>query len=967
MATAGQQLFDDIAAGLWSVLESYRSQAAAVLAPLTAEPGVAGTPLDGLLQKLKPNDVVPAADAFNVKNLIQGLLDVLPADGGALSLHGFDPRNGQPRGLALVVNVPDPASTFIAALTADGPTGIAIEFAAAGAQALGPATLQLADGWSLTISGNANGGGRLLFPRGGSVPLPDAQAPLTVSLTVRYSGAPIELGPSTGPHVSLTGFAIGASTTIDKNGNPKVSWTISLPRAQLSLVPDAVKAIVGDTLSLPVDLDLTADPETGLSLKGGGVRASIPANFSLPGIEVSNVDLALTSTAANVAFGFGLDLTGSLPGVPLLSISASGIGAAFPLLTGAKGLGLDLGGIQTLSPTGLGLDLPLPVISGGGFLERTPDGYGGVLELNLLAVAITAFGLLQLPAKGKPSFVAIISVEFPFPGIDLSFGFALAGVGGIVGINRRLDRDALNAAVVDGSAAGLLFPVDPAAHAPAIIATLGRVFPSSPDHILVGPMLKVTWGGRIVSIIVAVVVDLPNPVQFVVIGRVTVSLPDPLLPLVFIQATFAGSFELSPQPSVSLVASLDGSYIEGMPLHGDIFFLVRGGDEADFVFSAGGFNPRFQPPKGVPPNLERMQLAMTPPGVPGLRAEAYFAVTTNTVQFGARLELCYEIAGCGVDGWFGFDALFKWDPVFSFAIHANAGVAVQVIGETLMGINFDLNLEGPAPWHVHGSGSVDLFLFSASLDFDATWGSAPPALPPPEDLYQVLAAELAQASAWIGTPPAGEPSFVSLSAEARDALNNGPLVHPLGSVTVRQRAMPLGIAISRFQQQPIPEQTWTLREVVAPTRDQFPPGELLNLTDDEKLSQPAFIWWPSGGALAAASTGVPDDLPSWDTGYETSLVQDPTPIPGQALFATFAAGDELWLAAGNVHHNANLWNLGAHPIVVLPSQPVTVATKTTMSAVLGSFGDDTSAAQAAKGLAHPDDFQVVESWEVVKP
>ena len=41
-------------------------------------------------------------------------------------------------------------------------------------------------------------------------------------------------------------------------------------------------------------------------------------------------------------------------------------------------------------------------------------------------------------------------------------------------------------------------------------------------------------------------------------------------------------------------------------------------------------------------------------------------------------------------GWFTFDVLFQWDPVFSFASHASAGIAVEVLGETLMGISFDL-------------------------------------------------------------------------------------------------------------------------------------------------------------------------------------------------------------------------------------------------------------------------------------
>jgi hypothetical protein len=876
---------------------------------------------------------------------------------------------------------PAPASTVVVALTGDGPTGLAIEFAATGVVAIGPVTLALADGWSLALSGNANGGGRLQFPRGGPAAVLDGKPPIGIQLTLQYAGTPIVLGPDAGPHITLTNFSVGAQTGIDAGGDPAVAWLINLPQAQLSLVADVVSALLGDTLAIPMDLDLAADPELGFALKGGGLRATLPANLNLPGVDISAVDLAVSASGADIEFSFGISFTAALPGFPLLSLTATGLGASFPLSTGTADLGLNLAGVVPTLPSGLGIDLALPVISGGGFLQTTgPGGYGGVLELNLLVLTIEAFGLLQLPVSGRPfSFVAIISVEFPFPGIDIGSGFAIAGVGGIVGVNRRVDTDALNAAIVDGSAARLLFPVDPAAHGPAIIATMGRVFPEAKDHLIVGPMLKVSWGGRIVSMIVAVVVDLPSPIQMVILGRVTVALPDPLVPLVFIQATFAGAFEISPTPSFSMVASLDGSYISGMPLNGDIFFLLRGGDDADFVLSAGGFNPRYVPPKEVPANMQRLQLAMTPPGVPGLHAEAYFAVTTNSVQFGARLDLCDEIAGCGVDGWFSFDALFKWDPVFSFSIHANAGVAVQVIGQTLMGISFDLVLEGPAPWHVQGTGSVSLFLFSASLDFDATWGSAPPALAPAQDLGTVLQAALAPPSAWVGTPPTGEAPVISLSATARNLVTGGQTVHPLGSVTARQRAVPFDIQISRFQQQLIPPQTWSIASAEVapgiasalgvPTQDSFPPGELLDLTEDEKLSRPAFELWNSGAALTV-SDEIHSDLRLVDTDYEVSLVPDFTVVPGPA-FSLFSILEEALLAAGDAFMIPALWNaMSGQVVTVQAEQPVTAATTDTLSQVPGftnpgGFTATLQAAQAQFGpVGHAGTVQIVEGWEV---
>nr|WP_168504525.1 DUF6603 domain-containing protein [Streptomyces sp. S1D4-11]QIY93192.1 hypothetical protein HEP87_01995 [Streptomyces sp. S1D4-11] len=111
-----------------------------------------------------------------------------------------------------------------------------------------------------------------------------------------------------------------------------------------------------------------------------------------------------------------------------------------------------------------------------------------------------------------------------------------------------------------------------------------------------------------------------------------------------------------------------------------------------------------------------------------LRCQAYFAVTSNTVQFGAQLSLVAEIAGCGLRGQFGLDVLIHLEPSLSFTANMRGSLAVEVFGESLLGVAFDLTLEGPAPWHAVGRGSIDLFLFSASFDFDQRWGNPPPAL-----------------------------------------------------------------------------------------------------------------------------------------------------------------------------------------------------------------------------------------------
>jgi hypothetical protein len=980
MSTSGQQLFQTVANALWDVLSQLRQDAASTLNSLTAQPGFEGTALDGrLLQAINPSQITSADPAVSV--LLNALKTILPdinSGNVPVTLHGFDPGGGAPRGPAILVTAPASTITAVAALTGAGAQGLAFEIAAVGAGAFGPVTLNLLDNWAFVISGNVGGGSRLQLPRGGPPQVLDPGGAVDVKWALQRSGAPTTFGPDSGPNVVVPTMALSAETTTDSSGAPTVSYQLSTAGAKLSLVPDLLSALIGNALAMPIDLDLKANPVDGFQFQSGGVKATLPTNLDLPGIDIQSVTVAIEAENSGIDFSFSVALTGGLPGLPI-SFTVAGLGVKFPVAIGVGGLGIDPNAVQPVSPTGLGVDLTLPVLSGGGFLEITgPGGYGGVLDLDLIELTIQAFGLLQLPVNNQPlSFVAIISVAFPLPGIELGFGFSLNAVGGIVAVNRRLDSSSLEAAVIDGSVNQILFPVNPASHGPAIVATLSRLFPAAEGHIVVGPMLQIDWGGRLLSLSIAVVIDLPNPVQLVIIGRVQLALPDPAAPLVLLQATVVGVFEFSPALSMTVLASLDGSYIVGFPLHGDLLFLLRTGDDAAFVLSVGGFHPRYVPPAGVP-RLQRVQLDITPPGFPGLRSEAYVALTSNSVQFGAHLELCDEIAGCGVDGWFDFDALFQWDPVFSFLVSCSAGVAVQVLGETLMGISFQLALSGPAPWHVHGTGSIDLFLFSASLDFDVSWGSAPPALPPPPDLGVVLAAALADPAAWVGTPPQGDNAMVTLSTVAHSA-SEQHFIHPLGGVTVRQRAVPFGIQIERYQNQPIPNQTWSIAaaefttansaSLDDPTQDEFPAGQFLNLTDDEKLSRPAFELFDSGALLTDPDV-ISDALRPVDTDFEVVLIPSvEILIPANLTFVLLSA--ETFLTIADVHTLPGLWNAANVPgVSVASQQPVAVVSTATMqaqpvTAAAAGYTASLQAAQAQFGAVGPAaTVQIVERWEV---
>ena len=125
------------------------------------------------------------------------------------------------------------------------------------------------------------------------------------------------------------------------------------------------------------------------------------------------------------------------------------------------------------------------------------DDFGGALELKLGPVDVKAFGILSLGGDTGCSLIVVMSVEFE-PPIELGLLVTLTGVGGIIGVQRALDTDALAAGLHSHAIDNLLFPADPVAAAPAIVATLASVFPPRRGAIVLGPMLKLGWGRPLV-------------------------------------------------------------------------------------------------------------------------------------------------------------------------------------------------------------------------------------------------------------------------------------------------------------------------------------------------------------------------------------------------------------------------------------------------------------------------------------
>ena len=105
--------------------------------------------------------------------------------------------------------------------------------------------------------------------------------------------------------------------------------------------------------------------------------------------------------------------------------------------------------------------------------------------------------------------------------------------------------------------------------------------------------------------------------------------------------------------------------------------------------------------------------------------EAYFAITSNTIQIGARIDARLSSHGATLSGYLEFDALVQYSP-FYFAVDVAGGLAIEYLGVSLLSVRFSGSVEGPNPYRLKGSVSFSIFWWSVSKSVDETYGSQTP-------------------------------------------------------------------------------------------------------------------------------------------------------------------------------------------------------------------------------------------------
>ncbi|MGH9752196.1 MAG: DUF6603 domain-containing protein, partial [Blastocatellia bacterium] len=481
------------------------------------------------------------------------------------------------------------------------------------------------------------------------------------------------------------------------------------------------------------------------------------------------------------------------------------------------------------------------------------------------------------------SLLIIITAE-DFTPIPLPLGFKLTGIGGLLAINRTFDEEVLRAGLKSNTLDSVLFPKDPIRNAPQIISNLNKVFPISKGHHLFGPVAQITWGAKgLLTANLALVLELGERLRLLILAQIAVILPRPENDLIRLKMDAVGVIDFD-QGRASLDATLhDSRLLKKFTMTGDMAMRLKWQDGPNFALAVGGLHPAFNPPPNFP-KLERVAINLSSSDKLRIRCEAYFAVTSNTLQFGSRTELYAEALGFSVQGELGYDVLIQLDP-FQFLADFHAQVQLKRGSRNLFKVRLEGELSGPRPLRIKAKATFEVLWMDVSFRVDKTLVSGVrPEAPAPVAVMPLLKEALGNPGNWVAKLPGGGRQMVTLRAVPVAA--GGVLLHPLGALTVKQNVVPLNMDISRFgPATPDGANRFTITNVYLgeqnqtappPVKDFFAPAQYFEMSDGEKLSRPSFDLMTAGVAIGsdeiAITTEAADRLEVDAIKFETIVV-----------------------------------------------------------------------------------------------
>jgi hypothetical protein len=326
-------------------------------------------------------------------------------------------------------------------------------------------------------------------------------------------------------------------------------------------------------------------------------------------------------------------------------------------------------------------------------------GYGQGVQDGQRFASFFAFGAINGPIGGPPAFF-------------------VTGIGGGLGINRSL---IVPTDLSQFDQYPFIKALDPGARPSddpmAELARISDYFPMTRGSFWFAAGISFN-SFALVDGVVVVSIEIGDGLQIALFGLARMALPRPQVALVSIELGLVARFS-SKEGVLWVQAQLtDNSWLlyEDVRLTGGFAFVswFKGPNSGQFVLTIGGYHPRFH--RDGYPDVPRLGLQWRLGDAITIKGESYFALTSEAVMAGGRLEASAEFGPAWAHVVFGADGIVYYDPFrFEVEVYASiqAGVTIDVwIGEITISISIGARIMVAGP-KFHGRaefsvGPVDL-------------------------------------------------------------------------------------------------------------------------------------------------------------------------------------------------------------------------------------------------------------------
>jgi len=450
----------------------------------------------------------------------------------------------------------------------------------------------------------------------------------------------------------------------------------------------------------------------------------------------------------------GLDVRSGQTGIASVSVMVSGTVSLFGFAASVDGLSLTYTtGGSIFDPSQWSADVDGFAISantGGlqlaGGLRKFETDHGGGTEIEYLGMLLARFGPYGLSVYGgfsRPpgadylSMFLIGGVNGPIGGVP---AFFVTGIGGGFGVNRGL-------VIPSDMSKFASFPLIQALDSGALaddpfgqIAAMREYFPIQRGTFWFAAGLSFT-SFVLVQGIVVVAIEFGNGFELSILGLARMQLPNASLTLVSIELALVA--RVSSSEGVILVQAqlTDNSWLidKSVRLTGGFAFATwfAGPNKGQFVLTVGGYHPDFH--HDGYPVVPRLGLDWKIGSIIEVVGQSYFALTSEALMAGLRVEITAQLGPAWADIVFGADALIYFDPFWLDAtVYASidAGITIDVwIGEITISVHIGARLQVTGP-EFHAVATLEIG--PASVTFEIGDEGAHPALLWPQFVAKYL-------------------------------------------------------------------------------------------------------------------------------------------------------------------------------------------------------------------------------------